>query len=81
MIVEARLFRFLAVVDVAQVDQDLAAHRGGDPVEIEGTVHFRYLLDGPDRFCSAPSPSLDEHARDLAAVLDGRDPIRIAARD
>jgi hypothetical protein len=38
----------------------------------QGTLHFRYLLDGPDRLLRAAS-SLDDHARDLAAVLDGRD--------
>ena len=41
----------------------------------EGTVHFRYLLDGPDALLRA-TRSLDEHARDLATVLDGRDPDR-----
>jgi hypothetical protein len=38
-----------------------------------GTLHFRYLLDGPNRLLR-PANSLDDHARDLAAVLDGRDP-------
>jgi hypothetical protein len=38
----------------------------------EGTVHFHYLLDGPDSPLRA-TRSLDEHARDLADVLDGRD--------
>jgi hypothetical protein len=39
----------------------------------EGTVHFRYLLNGPARLLRAAA-SLDEHARDLAGVLEGRDP-------
>jgi hypothetical protein len=39
----------------------------------QGTVHFRYLLDGPARLLRAAA-SLEEHARDLAAVLEGRDP-------
>ncbi|MSO84128.1 MAG: hypothetical protein EXQ53_12680 [Acidobacteria bacterium] len=39
----------------------------------EGTLHFRYLLDGPDALLLA-TRSLDDHARDLARVLDGRDP-------
>jgi len=39
----------------------------------EGTVHFHYLLGGADGLLRA-TPSLDEHARDLAAVLEGRDP-------
>ncbi len=38
----------------------------------EGTVHFHYLLDGPDALLRA-TRSLDSHARDLADVLDGRD--------
>jgi hypothetical protein len=38
----------------------------------EGTVHFRYLLDGPDAVLRA-ARSLDDHARDLAESLDGRD--------
>jgi hypothetical protein len=38
----------------------------------EGTVHFHYLLDGPNALLRATS-SLDEHARDLADVLEGRD--------
>lgn len=38
----------------------------------EGTVHFHYLLDGPDAVLRA-TRSLDEHARDLAESLDGRD--------
>lgn len=38
----------------------------------EGTVHFHYLLDGPNAMLRA-TRSLDEHARDLAAVLEGRD--------
>ena len=38
-----------------------------------GTLHFRYLLDGPDPLLRATT-SLDDHARDLAGVLDGRDP-------
>ena len=41
----------------------------------EGTLHFRYLLDGPNALLRAER-SLDEHARDLATVLDGRDPDR-----
>ena len=45
----------------------------------EGTVHFHYLLDGPDALLRA-TRSLDDHARDLADVLDGhdRDPDRSA---
>ncbi len=39
----------------------------------EGTVHFHYLLDGPDALLRA-TRSLDEHARDLARILDGHDP-------
>lgn len=39
----------------------------------EGTVHFHYLLDGPDALLRA-TRSLDDHARDLAQVLDGHDP-------
>jgi hypothetical protein len=39
----------------------------------EGTLHFHYLLDGPAALLRA-TRSLDEHARDVAAVLDGRDP-------
>ena len=37
----------------------------------EGTVHFHYLLDGPDALLRA-TRSLDDHARDLAATLEGR---------
>ena len=39
----------------------------------EGTLHFRYLLDGPDALLRA-ARSLDDHARDVASVLDGCDP-------
>jgi hypothetical protein len=39
----------------------------------EGTVHFHYLLDGPDALLRY-TRSLEAHARDLAEVLDGRDP-------
>jgi hypothetical protein len=39
----------------------------------EGTVHFHYLLDGPDALLRS-TRSLTDHARDLAAVLDRRDP-------
>jgi len=39
----------------------------------EGTVHFHYLLDGPDALLRA-TRSLDAHARDLAQILDGHDP-------
>jgi hypothetical protein len=39
----------------------------------EGTVHFHYLLDGPDALLPA-TRSLEEHARDVAQVLDGGDP-------
>jgi hypothetical protein len=39
----------------------------------EGTVHFHYLLGDADGLLRA-ARSLDEHARDLAATLDGRDP-------
>src|SRR5688572_5981742 len=38
----------------------------------EGTVHFRYLLNGPDALLRA-TRSLDAHAVDLAATLSGRD--------
>jgi hypothetical protein len=38
----------------------------------EGTLHFHYLLDGPDSPLRA-TRSLDDHARDLADILDGRD--------
>jgi hypothetical protein len=45
----------------------------------EGTVHFRYLLEGPDALLRA-SRSLDAHAADVAATLAGRntDPERSA---
>lgn len=45
----------------------------------EGTVHFRYLLDGPSSPLRA-ARSLEEHARDLAEILEGRhaDPDRSA---
>jgi hypothetical protein len=39
----------------------------------EGTVHFHYLLSGPDALLRA-TRSLDDHARDVAQVLEGRDP-------
>jgi hypothetical protein len=39
----------------------------------EGTIHFRYLLEGQDALLRA-SRSLDEHARHVADILDGRDP-------
>ena len=39
----------------------------------EGTVHFHYLLDGPDALLHA-ARSLDEHAGSLAASLEGRSP-------
>jgi hypothetical protein len=39
----------------------------------EGTVHFHYLLDGPNALLHA-SRSLEEHATNLAASLDGQDP-------
>jgi hypothetical protein len=38
----------------------------------EGTVHFHYLLTGPDAVLRA-TRTLDEHAADLAIVLDGHD--------
>ena len=38
----------------------------------EGTVHFHYLLDGPNAVLRA-TRSLDDHARDLANTLAGRD--------
>ena len=41
----------------------------------EETVHFHYLLDGPDALLRS-ARSLDEHARDLAAVLECGDPDR-----
>ena len=45
----------------------------------EGTVHFRYLLEGPDALLRA-TRTLDEHAREVAATLEGRcaDPKRSA---
>ena len=45
----------------------------------EGTVHFHYLLDGPDALLWA-ARSLDQHADMLAASLEGRsaDPDRSA---
>ena len=45
----------------------------------EGTVHFRYLLEGSDALLRA-TRTLDEHAREVAATLDGRcaDPERSA---
>ena len=45
----------------------------------EGTVHFRYLLEGPDALLRA-TRTLDEHAREVAATLEGRcaDPERSA---
>ena len=39
----------------------------------EGTVHFHYLLDGPEALLRA-SRSMQEHARELAALLEDRDP-------
>jgi hypothetical protein len=39
----------------------------------EGTVHFHYLLDGPDALLHA-ARSFEDHANDLAAGLEGRDP-------
>lgn len=39
----------------------------------EGTVHFHYLLKGPDALLRATT-SLEDHARDLAGVLSGNDP-------
>ena len=39
----------------------------------EGTLHFHYLLEGREAVLHA-TRSLDEHAHDLARVLDGRDP-------
>ena len=45
----------------------------------EGTVHFHYLLDGPDALLHA-ARSIEQHADDLAAGLEGRsaDPDRSA---
>ena len=45
----------------------------------EGTVHFKYLLDGPNALLRA-TRSLADHAGDLAATLSGRhvDPHRSA---
>ena len=37
----------------------------------EGTVHFRYLLEGPDALLHA-TRTLDEHAREVADTLEGR---------
>jgi hypothetical protein len=39
----------------------------------EGTVHFHYLLSGPNRLLHS-ARTLDEHFTDLAAALEGRDP-------
>jgi predicted glycosyltransferase len=39
----------------------------------EGTVHFHYLLQGPESLLRS-TRSLGEHARDLAARLEGHDP-------
>jgi hypothetical protein len=39
----------------------------------EGTLHFHYLLDGPNALLRA-ARSLDDHACDLAGILEGRDP-------
>ncbi len=39
----------------------------------EGTVHFHYLLHGPDALLRA-ARSLDEHVDHVAAALTGRDP-------
>jgi hypothetical protein len=39
----------------------------------EGTVHFHYLLDGPNALLHA-ARSLDQHADALAASLEGRSP-------
>lgn len=39
----------------------------------QGTIHFHYLLDAANGVLRA-TRSLEEHARDLAAVLEGRDP-------
>jgi len=39
----------------------------------EGTVHFHYLLHGPDALLRA-TRSLDAHADDLSATLLGQDP-------
>lgn len=38
----------------------------------EGTVHFHYLLEGPGALLHG-ARSLDDHARNLAAALDGND--------
>ncbi|MGH7554028.1 MAG: hypothetical protein ACREMQ_13480 [Longimicrobiales bacterium] len=38
----------------------------------EGTLHFHYLLEGEHALLRA-TRSLDDHARDLAGVLEGRD--------
>ena len=45
----------------------------------EGTVHFLYLLEGPDALLHA-TRTLDEHAREVADTLEGRcaDPGRSA---
>ena len=39
----------------------------------EGTVHFHYLLTGPNALLRA-TRSLDDHARDLERILGGDDP-------
>jgi hypothetical protein len=46
----------------------------------EGTVHFHYLLHGANRLLRAAS-TLDDHAADLAATLDGRAPDPTRSRD
>jgi hypothetical protein len=39
----------------------------------EGTLHFRYLLDIPERFLRV-TRSLDDHARELARDIEGLEP-------
>ena len=39
----------------------------------EGTVHFHYLLKGPDALLRT-TRSLEDHARELASAVDGQDP-------
>ena len=48
---KARLFSLAAIVDVAQVDEDLALERGGDALEVEG-AEFVPLGDDHQRIGS-----------------------------
>jgi hypothetical protein len=62
-----------AMIEAAIVDRPvhtvlLAEFHGSQ----EGTVHFHYLLSGPNAVLRA-ARTLDEHAADLAATLSGHD--------